>query len=88
MKVYLKSDNKDETEDKFGLKKLGFTDNVDEIKKGLNDIVSKPIQSNETILLAVEKDGQLYQLNITAGTDKQTILNWGNSIGIELSNYF
>ena len=39
-------------------------------------------------LLVVEKNGQLYQLNITSGASKQTILNWGNSIGVDLSGYF
>ena len=38
-------------------------------------------------LLIVKKNGQIYTLTVTNGANKQSILNWGKNIGVDLSSY-
>lgn len=54
---------------------------------GLEESGKQASVSKKGNTIYVVRGNDSYSLNVTPGTDKNTVLKWGNNLGVDLSNY-
>lgn len=54
---------------------------------GLEESGKQASVSKKGNTIYVVRGNDSYSLNVTSGTDKNTVLKWGNNLGVDLSNY-
>ena len=66
---------------------MSFNDSAVLMAKYGLDNYSNASVSKRGDTIYVNKNGQVYTLQVTPGANRNTVLQWGNNLGVDLSNY-
>lgn len=67
--------------------RMSFNDSAVLMSKYGLDNYSNSSVSKRGDTIYVNKNGQVYTLQVTPGANRNTVLQWGNNLGVDLSNY-